>query len=341
MLLGNGSRPNGGLMSRFDGAYLPILDVSFTGPTPTTTAGAAPGEITTYDIARQYDLFADFPTNPLNILAVANAFAGQIFVHPDYGSVDMSQAVFQGTYGDTAYYLIPTYPLPLLTPLTWIPVVGPIAVDILDPILRVLVEAGYDRTVNPGAPTPADFHYFPDPLTFGTSLLHAIPAGLTYGVQDVLHMREPGTPPAGVAGQDAYGIGAPSVTLPDQTPPPAPVQTMVAPSAPDLSTPAGTGPSAPADLPVPDVVNPVPSSPIPPAPEQNIARDPVVEPSPAATVKRSVSTTNSVAEAPDRPRPSSGVANDRPRRAGESNGKSGSGTAGKSNGKNDSGSTSN
>ncbi|OBF50814.1 PE-PPE domain-containing protein [Mycolicibacterium monacense] len=339
MLLGNGSRPNGGLMSRFDGAYIPILDVSFIGPTPTTTAGATPGEITTYDIARQYDLFADFPTNPLNILAVANAFAGQLFVHPDYGSVDMSQAVFQGTYGDTAYYLIPTYPLPLLMPLTWIPVIGPIAVDMLDPVLRVLVEAGYDRTINPGVPTPANFLYLPDPVTLGSSLLHAIPTGLTYGTQDILHLREPGTPPPGVAGQDAYGIGGPSVTLPNQTPPPAPpVQTVAAPSTPKV--PSATPTTA---VPLSDGVNDsvIPST-SPPAPKQHIVDEPIGGSSSNGAVKRSASTADDApADASTQYRPKSSGTTDRPSGAGNSNGKGGSSSSstGNSNGKGSSSST--
>lgn len=345
VLLGNGSRPNGGLMSRFAGAYIPILDVSFIGPTPTTTAGAAPGEITTYDIARQYDLFADFPTNPLNLLAVANAFAGQLFVHPDYGSVDMSQAVFQGTYGDTAYYLIPTYPLPLLTPLTWIPVIGPIAVDMLDPILRVLVEAGYDRTINPGAPTPANFLYFPDPVTLGSSLLQSIPTGLTYGTQDILHLREPGTPPPGVAGQDAYGIGGPSVTLPNQTPPPAPpVQTVAAPSTPKVpsATPTTAVPVAvapPAPVPVTGVVDDsvIPST-IPPAPQQNITREPIGGSSSNGAVKRSESTADDApAGASTRSRPNS---SDRPGGAADSNAKGSSSSTGNAQGKGGSNSSS-
>jgi hypothetical protein len=268
VLIGNGNRPNGGALERFNGLYIPILNFSFNGATPTNTAGAAPGQITTYDIARQYDGFADFPTNPLNLLADANAMAGIILVHPGYGSVNMSQAVFQGTYGDTAYYLIPTYPLPLLMPLQMVPVVGPIAVDALDPALRVLVEAGYNRTTNPGVPTPANFLYFPNPMNVGQSLLVAIPLGLQLAQQDITGARVPGTPPNYVQGQGAYGIGGPPVTLPGQTPPPIPLAQTIATTT---STPDDQQSTAPAAVTAP-ATTPNPSPPPAPGPLLNVVR---------------------------------------------------------------------
>ena len=50
---------------------------------------------------------------------------GPLFVHLNYE--EPSGAVLQDEYGDTAYYLIPSYPVPLLMPINMIPVVGPIA----------------------------------------------------------------------------------------------------------------------------------------------------------------------------------------------------------------------
>jgi hypothetical protein len=268
VLIGNGNRPNGGALERFNGLYIPILNFSFNGATPTNTAGAAPGQITTYDIARQYDGFADFPTNPLNLLADANAMAGIILVHPGYGSVNPNQAVFQGTYGDTAYYLIPTYPLPLLMPLQMVPVVGPIAVDALDPALRVLVEAGYNRTTNPGVPTPANLLYFPNPTNVGQSLLVAIPLGLQLAQQDITGARVPGTPPDYVQGQGTYGIGGPPVTLPGQTPPPIPLAQTIATTT---STPNDQQSTAPAAVTAP-ATTPNPSPSPAPGPLLNVVR---------------------------------------------------------------------
>ena len=120
---------------------------------------------TTVDIAGQYDPIADAPLNPLNPFAMTNSMMGTLFVHLNYANLDPSQAVLQDTVGDTQYYLIPTYPVPLLVPVQMIPGVGPIAADMLDPLVRMLVETGYDRTISPGTPTKANFLYFPNPIT--------------------------------------------------------------------------------------------------------------------------------------------------------------------------------
>ena len=69
---------------------VPILGVTFSGATPTQTAGGPPPEravnITTYDVARQYDGVADAPTNPLNVVADANAIMGFALLHSQYPS---------------------------------------------------------------------------------------------------------------------------------------------------------------------------------------------------------------------------------------------------------------
>ena len=79
MLRSNPSRPNGRILERFVGITIPILDITTTGATP--TAGAV-----TYDFARQYDGWADFPAYPLNLLALANAIAGIYYLHGTYES---------------------------------------------------------------------------------------------------------------------------------------------------------------------------------------------------------------------------------------------------------------
>ncbi len=215
VLTGNPNRPNGGVLSRFAGAYIPILDLTANGATPTSTVGAPSGQITTTDIAGEYDPAADFPTNPLNPFSLANAGLGAFVVHLNgYQNADPSTKILQDEYGDTAYYLIPTYPVPLLFPVKAIPGVGPIAADVLDPIVRVLVESGYNRTISPGQPATANFLYFPNPVSLATSLAAAIPTGLAIGFQDITGARQPGTPPAYLTGPNAtYYIGGPPVTM--------------------------------------------------------------------------------------------------------------------------------
>jgi pimeloyl-ACP methyl ester carboxylesterase len=223
VLLGNGDRPNGGILARFAGIYIPGLDMTATGATPTTQPGWNPGDPpTTIDIAGQYDPIADAPLNPLNPFAMSNSMMGTLFVHLNYANLDPSQAVLQDTVGDTEYYLIPTYPVPLLVPVQMIPGVGPIAADMLDPLVRMLVETGYDRTISPGTPTKANFLYFPNPITLISNIPVALGTGLDNGLQDVGAGRVLNTPRpniTGPTGQDAYGIGGPPVTIAPPTTP--------------------------------------------------------------------------------------------------------------------------
>jgi PE-PPE domain len=248
VLIGNGNRPNGGALQRFHGLFIPIVEMSYNGSTPTNTVGTAnAGKITTIDVAQQYDGFADFPNNPLNVLADANALAGLFLVHLNYQGVNPNQAVFQSTYGDTAYYLIPTYPLPLLMPLMDVPVAGPILADMLDPTLRVLVESAYNREINPGQPTLANIFYFPNPVTFGAALIASVPTGLAIGIEDIIGARTPGTPPAYVQGQGTYGLFGPPVTLEGQTP--IPYQSAIgSPQPTPTPTPDSTSTTTPSPL---------------------------------------------------------------------------------------------
>ncbi|WP_435406054.1 PE-PPE domain-containing protein [Mycolicibacterium rhodesiae] len=154
VLVENPSRPNGGILERFAGLYIPVLDISVSGATPDN------GD-TTVDVARQYDGWADFPTYPLNLLATVNAIMGMIYVHgqtqTELTAADIEAAKAGGNayyqqHGDTTYYLIRTPLVPLLMPLKGIvpdPILGAI-----DPVLRKFIEMGYNRA-DYSAPTRA------------------------------------------------------------------------------------------------------------------------------------------------------------------------------------------
>lgn len=205
VLVANPNRPNGGILERGVAlGTIPILGLTFSGATPTTTSGPSAGSLTTYDIARQYDGIADAPENPLNPVADLNAMMGFYYLHGQYPNADLTTAIDQGRYGDTEYFLIPTYPLPLLMPLDSIPVIGFPLADTLDPPLRVIVESAYDRSTSPGEPTPFNPLYVPNPATFGTNLLVAIPTGLDNGISDFT-----GTRPFGTIRPGPYGVGGP------------------------------------------------------------------------------------------------------------------------------------
>jgi PE-PPE domain len=212
-LLENLNRPNGGILERFQGASIPFFGVTFSGATPTNTA------FRTIDVSRQYDALSDFPTNPLNLLSDLNAGAGYSYLHGAAPSLTLGDAVLQDTFGDTTYYLIPTNRLPLLMPLAQLGVPDPI-LAVVDAPLRVLVEAGYNRTISPGQPTPANFFYIPNPIALVVDLAVSVPTGVDDGLSEVGVGRPLGTQPAG-----PYGVGGPPVTL---DPPPGPASTSVA-----------------------------------------------------------------------------------------------------------------
>ena len=207
VLVANPNRPNGGILERFVGLYIPIIDVTFNGATPTDSPRDKP--LTTVDVAGQYDPVSDFPTNPLNLLADLNALAGFIYVHPEENYFDADTPLLQGQYQDTTYYLIPTPTLPLLMPLELIPVIGPPLAVTLDPPMRVLVETGYDRTINPGAPTPAKWLYFPCPVETAINLAVAIPTGWDNGIAYIT--GNPADRPFHTTPPGPYGVGGPPV----------------------------------------------------------------------------------------------------------------------------------
>ena len=115
-------------------------------------------------------MWADFPTYPLNLLADVNALFGLMnhwylpesmhggnlvdTISLDPSSPDYSPDTVVQTHGDTTYYLIPSKHLPLLYPLRWIGL-GKVA-DVIEPLLKVFVELGYDRSAPMGQTVRAE-----------------------------------------------------------------------------------------------------------------------------------------------------------------------------------------
>ena len=135
-------------------AYTFRFDWTFDGPAPTDT------QFDTVVINRQYDFVADFPLYPLNLVADLNAFLGSIYVHTYSWDVSLpgpdptKSPAYQGTHGDTSYYFFETQDLPLFGPLRSLGVPESL-IDVVEPFFRVIVELGYDRSIQPWEPTPA------------------------------------------------------------------------------------------------------------------------------------------------------------------------------------------
>lgn len=157
VLLSSGNNPDGGILERFDGAYIPSADLSFSGATPDDVY---PTDVYT----PEYDGWSDFPQYPLNILADLNAMAGILFAHgtpPTDTPAQLATAVELPTVGDTLthYYVIPTHTLPLLE--LFHGVLPAWLLDLVQPDLTVLVNLGYGNpdygwsTGPANVPTPA------------------------------------------------------------------------------------------------------------------------------------------------------------------------------------------
>jgi PE-PPE domain len=197
LLLGSLNRPDGGIYERFPGLDIPGLGGFFTynGAEP-TDAG-----IPTIDIVNQYDFFADFPQFPINPVADLNAVFGIIYAHAAYADGPLPERIpeiwpdsapLSGPYtdqyvlgslenvmqqqGDTTFYFIPTTDLPLLDPLRGLGVPEPV-LNVFQPALQVLVEAGYDRSIPFGDPTPAELIPTLDPATFTLEFANGIVQG--------------------------------------------------------------------------------------------------------------------------------------------------------------------
>jgi hypothetical protein len=212
VLIGDPNRPNGGLFERLAAlGTVPILDATFGQPTPTDTT-VLPG-VNTTDIAFQYDGVADFPANPLNLLADLNALAGFWYVHGTYlsprgtepstalpygytipeleAAMDCSQSPKNcQTYNDTLYITIPAKTLPIMQPLLDIgaatgttALIKPI-VDLISPVTRVLIETGYDRS-NYGQPTPFNIFTPINPVKLTVDLAKAVVQGIHDALGDL------------------------------------------------------------------------------------------------------------------------------------------------------------
>ncbi|AEF36202.1 PE family protein [Mycolicibacter sinensis] len=153
VLLENLGTPNGGFFTRFEGSGMPM--------TPPD------GIYHTDSYTIEYSGATDFPKYPLNFLALANAMAGYVSLHPallpgwptTFDPSSVADAVQLPTSEDvnTDYFLIPTQNLPLLDGIRWVPFFGPAMADLVQPALRVLIDLGYDRSDPADVLTPVSW----------------------------------------------------------------------------------------------------------------------------------------------------------------------------------------
>ncbi|MFL0277632.1 PE-PPE domain-containing protein [Mycobacterium sp. SMC-19] len=196
VLIGDSANPLGGLLVGFSD-YPGIADnlasqgVTLGNPTPNDLY---PTDIYTLE----YDGYADFPKYFLNPLSSLNAIMGMAIQHIAYLGLTPEQiadAVLLESSPDSMInsYVIPSEYLPLLYPLLFVPITGKPIYDLLEPVMRILVNLGYGNIDHGWNDGPADV---PNMATedmpnldwneVGTALVEATMTGWGAFVSDLL-----------------------------------------------------------------------------------------------------------------------------------------------------------
>lgn len=234
-LMGSPNRPNGGIMQRFPGLYIPFIDARFDGSTPVDTP------YTTLDVSWQYDGTADFPLYPVNLLADLNVLFGSWLLHGNYYPADMDgpRALPDTTMGNITYVTLKPPRLPLLLPLQYLGFPAPL-LDLVEPALTVMVEWGYDRSISPGTPTTARLIPRINPITAIGDLANAVIEGIENFCEDLKPVGGPAPPPTAAAPQQHRIPGAAVAVTADLSA----MTEMANPAATPQTAPSGAQPAA-------------------------------------------------------------------------------------------------
>ncbi len=211
-LLANPMRPNGGILARGpEGLTIPIIGITFYGATPTNSCET--GECyETVDVAAQYDgLGGDAPVSLTNLPAVVNAALGYYYLHGALQDGNFDEAQYQGSHGDTDYYIVPAQRLPILMPFSsFVP--SPI-LTLLEAPLKAAIEGGYARDVSPGVATKVGLLPFTNPVKAIVNIIKAIPVGIDDAIAEA--SGDPTNRPLGTDPVTSpFGVGGPELPEP-------------------------------------------------------------------------------------------------------------------------------
>jgi hypothetical protein len=211
VLVSNVNKPNGGILMRLEPLRgIPFVGITFDGATRTDSPLVNDNEyaLPTKDITFRHDGLSDFPVRLLNVIALANAAAGIAYDHGTYPALDSPDLQYQGTEGDTDYYIIVPELVPLLRPLEQAGVPKAILVMVNEPLL-VVIEDAYERKASPGEPIPAQLSLIGDPVALVVNVVRSIPVGIDEGFEELGLGRPLNTEPSG-----PYGVGGPPLPEP-------------------------------------------------------------------------------------------------------------------------------
>ena len=209
LLIASMNRPNGGIAQRFPGLFVPFFNVKFDGTTPTDTP------YKTTDVSWEYDPISDFPNYPLNFLADLNALLGFGLYHANYFPADMDgpRARPDTVVGNITYVTLAAPELPLVTGLKMLGVPKQLR-DLLEPVLKVLVDIGYDRSIDPGVAAPASLSPTPQRLlALPIKVLNALGVGIRHALNPSWDKPSSDTVPA-VSDETTDQAAAGSAALP-------------------------------------------------------------------------------------------------------------------------------
>jgi hypothetical protein len=212
VMIGNAYNPDGGVFTRLGFLpTIPILNVTFGPPMPTDTG------IPITSIGFEYDPVMYAPLYGGNLFAMLNALAAFETVHGFYLTPNGNGPTDPIAYGYTEeeladilagpcpgpncrvdsygnkYYMIPAKSLPIVNLVTSMlpaplqPVVKPV-VDLVSPVLKVLIDLGYDWSGDPGQLrflSPLPFNPIQNWPAVGVNLVAATVEGIQAFVGDL------------------------------------------------------------------------------------------------------------------------------------------------------------
>jgi hypothetical protein len=212
-MLANPNKPNGGILERYKlFGTIPLFGITFDGDTPTNGPQNPDGSYVapTKDISFLYDGVSDHPVWSLNFLALANALAGYVYLHGQTPTAD-EDLIYQGSAGDTDYYVIDSGIVPILRPLGSLGVPHFLLSALNEPV-QVLIESAFRRDLGPGVPVQASLLPHVNPITLAINLIKSIPVGIDNALEELGVGRKLGTTPSG-----PYGVGGPPLPAPPAT----------------------------------------------------------------------------------------------------------------------------